>query len=938
MTKKENGKNYKDTLNLPKTDFSMKANLPLREPEMLSTWDKRNIYGAVTSARKDSPEKFILHDGPPYANGHIHVGHVLNKILKDICVKYRSMKGCYAPFVPGWDCHGLPVEHQLLKELDISKHDIDKVEFRKKAYDYALKFVKIQSDEFRRLGIFADWSNPYLTLTEEYEAAILYALADLHEKGYIYRDIKPVNWCPACETALAEAEVEYDDKTSHSIFVKFASDKKTDNKKTFFLVWTTTPWTLPANVAVALHPDFLYSFLSVGEEVWIVASDLVGRVMEKAGISEYVKLRESTGAEIVKETASCRHPFIDRSSVLVLADYVTKEEGTGCVHTAPGHGQDDHFTGKKYSLPTIMPVDDKGRFTEEAGEFAGEKVLRADPAVIERLSIEGTLVKAEKITHSYPHCWRCKKPVISRATKQWFLRVDHMSLREKISDIIEKEVKWVPSSGKERISSMIKNRPDWCLSRQRYWGVPIPAFRCGKCGNSFTDADIIRNVASLTEKEGSNVWFEKDAAELIPEGKSCPHCAGEVFEKENDILDVWFDSGVSHRAVLEARKELSCPADMYLEGSDQHRGWFQAALITSAALSGKAPYRSVLTHGFVVDGEGKKMSKSGGNVVKPEDVMKKYGADILRLWVASSDYETDIKISPEIMERLADGYRKIRNTFRFLLSNLYDFDKEKNGVLYEDMTEADKWMLSRLTCLQEEVTAAYESSEFHKVYRKVYDFCVYEVSALYMDFMKDPLYILPPDSSRRRSHQTVIFHLVNTIARIMAPVLCFTTDEVWGHFVCPGKKESIHLELWPETDAERRCSWRDIELEKKWEKFLVLREGIMKLLEEERARGTIGSALDAAVIMSVSDEKERIFLKDNSGLLTAILKVSDVEIKHGDPEGAHIPNFSAKVKIEKAKGMKCPRCWNYTLTVGHNSLFPDICSRCADAVTERSAV
>jgi len=936
MSETGGSKNYKDTLNLPKTAFSMKANLPEREPAMLREWEKEGIYDAILTERGASGEKFILHDGPPYANGHIHVGHVLNKILKDITVKYKSMKGFFAPFVPGWDCHGLPVEHQLLKELKISKHEIDKVEFRKKAYDYAMKFVKIQSEEFKRLGIFADWDEPYLTLTSGYEAEILRCLADLFEKGYIYRDIKPVNWCSSCETALAEAEVEYDDKVSHSIFVKFDSGREISGKKVKFIIWTTTPWTLPANVAVALHPDFSYSFVEAGEEVWVIASDLAAKVMGKAGTSGGKTLQKKTGKEVVEEFGHCFHPFIDRKSVLVLAEYVTREEGTGCVHTAPGHGQDDHFTGKKYSLPTIMPVDGKGKFTEEAGEFAGLHVHKADAAVIERISALGCLVRSEKITHSYPHCWRCKNPIIFRATKQWFLKVDHAALRDKLSGIIEKDVEWVPPSGKERISAMIKTRPDWCLSRQRYWGVPIPAFRCGSCGESFTDADIVRHAASLTEKHGSNVWFERSADELMPSGKSCPHCAGEVFEKENDILDVWFDSGVSHRAVLFPRKELSFPTDMYLEGSDQHRGWFQAAIITSAALEGIAPYKTVLTHGFVVDGEGKKMSKSTGNVVKPEEVMKKYGADILRLWVASSDYETDVKISAEILERLADGYRKIRNTYRFLLSNLYDFDPDKDAVPLEGLSEADRWMLSRLAWLEQETDEAYGKSEFHKVYRSVYDFCVYEISALYMDFMKDPLYILPACSRERRSHQTVVFRLLSSIARLMAPILCFTADEVWGQVVFQGKKKSVHLELWPTKDRPGDRPLRDLALEKKWERLLSLRDSMMKLLEEERAKGVIGSSLDAAVFTDCRDKEEMSFLSENALLLASILKVSHFEAACSGKGGSEIPGFSSKARIEKAPGVKCPRCWNYTGTIGENKDFPDVCKRCADAVSGRA--
>jgi isoleucyl-tRNA synthetase len=938
MSNTGSAKNYKDTLNLPRTTFPMKANLPQREPEMLSLWEKEDIRGAVTRERMGSGKKFILHDGPPYANGHIHVGHVLNKILKDICVKYRSMRGFYAPFVPGWDCHGLPVEHQLLKELKMSKHDIDKVEFRKKAHDYAMKFVKIQSEEFKRLGVSGDWENPYLTLTREYEASILHALADLYEKGYIYRDIKPVNWCSNCETALAEAEVEYDDKLSHSIFVKFASDKISKGRRGSFIIWTTTPWTIPANVAVALHPDFLYSFILVENEVWVMASELVGRVMEKTGVTEYSEIEKKTGKEIVEGVISCRHPFLERESTLVLAEYVTKEEGTGCVHTAPGHGQDDHFTGKKYSLPTLMFVDEKGRFTDEAGDLSGKYVMKADPDVIEKIARSGALAGAEKIKHSYPHCWRCKKPIIFRATKQWFLRVDHMALRKKAGDIVKNDVKWVPVSGEERIGSMISTRPDWCLSRQRYWGVPIPAFRCAACGGSFTDAGIIRRVAFLTGEKGSNIWFEKGTEGLLSGDIYCPGCGGKDIEKEHDILDVWFDSGVSHRAVLEGRGDLSFPADMYLEGSDQHRGWFQSSLITSAALCGKAPYRSVLTHGFVVDGEGKKMSKSTGNVIRPEDVMKKYGADILRLWVASSDYETDIKISPEILERLADGYRKIRNTFRFLLSNLYDFDPAKNTVAYSEMTEADKWMLSRLSWLQNTVTEAYEKSEFHKVYRNVYDFCVSEISSLYMDFMKDPLYILPANSIERRSHQTVIFLLLSIIARMMAPVLCFTADEAWRHFEVPGKKKSVHLELWPEMDAERQLPWRDEELERKWEKLLILRDGIMKMLEEERSRGVIGSSLDAAIFAGSPNQTEMSFMAENAALLASILKVSKFEAISGGEDASRIPLSSAMIRIEKAGGKKCPRCWNYSESVGQGEGYGDICPRCRDAVSKQGEV
>lgn len=931
--------NYKDTLNLPKTEFSMKANLPQREPEGLKKWEETGIYERIIEKRKSSGKQFILHDGPPYANGHIHMGHVLNKILKDICVKYYSMRGHYAPYIPGWDCHGLPVEHQLLKELKISKHEIDKVKFRKKAYDYAMKFVKIQSEEFKRLGIFGDWENPYLTLTKDYEADILYALSDLYEKGYIYKDLKPVNWCKSCETALAEAEVEYEDKVSPSIFVKFSSEEKIGEKPVKFVIWTTTPWTLLANVAVALHPNFMYSFVEAAGEVWILAEDLAASVMERSGITEYKTLEKMTGKEIADKFKVAKHPFIDRESVIVLADYVTKEEGTGCVHTAPGHGQDDYFTGKKYGLPIIMPVADNGTFTAEAGEFEGLDVSKANQAIIEKMKSDGTLIAASEVTHSYPHCWRCKQPIIFRATEQWFMSVDHNKLREAMVETIEKDVKWVPPAGEERISSMVKLRPDWCLSRQRYWGVPIPAFKCTFCSKSFTSPEIIKKLASLTKEKGSSAWFEESIGKFLPEGAVCPSCGSGELAKEEDILDVWFDSGVSHKAVLDARSELAFPADLYLEGSDQHRGWFQASLITSMALKGCAPYKGVLTHGFVVDGEGKKMSKSIGNVISPQDVMKKYGADILRLWVASSDYEGDIKLSGEILERLADGYRKIRNTFRFLLSNLYDFDPsaKRPDPGKEGLYEIDRWMLSQLSGLLEEVTTFYEKGEFHKVYRRVYDFCVYETSAIYLDVLKDTLYVLAPNSQERKFHQSVIFNILNILVKIMAPVLVFTSEEVWRHVNLPEKEESVHMSDWPDLTGDAK-NWKDPELNAKWEKLLVIRDSVMKFLELKREEGMIGSSLEAAIELYSEDDGMKKFLKENSGLFPSLFKVSKAEIaQEADPGMEDVQNFPLKVGVRKAGGEKCPRCWNYSETVGKNETYADLCERCSGVMSEGSS-
>lgn len=920
---------YKDTLNLPKTNFSMKANLPQREPEILKKWQEDNIYAKILASRKCMEKVFILHDGPPYANGHIHMGHVLNKMLKDICVKYFTIKGFRAPFVPGWDCHGLPVEHQLFKELGKTKNDISQSLFRKKAHDYAMKYVKIQAEEFKRLGVFGDWENPYLTLSREYESEILFALADLYEKGFIYKDLKPVNWCKTCETALAEAEVEYEDKTSPSIYVKFKTKVAYASQETFFVIWTTTPWTLVANTAVALHPEFTYSFVETGREVWIMADKLVPVLMKKFGIEKYNIAKKVKGNYLAQEEEKAYHPFIERESRVVLADYVTAEEGTACVHTAPGHGQDDYITAKKYGLEIIMPVESTGKFGRGAGKFSGQNVFEANDNIIKELRARGALIKVENITHSYPHCWRCKEPIIFRATEQWFMNVDHHGLRARMLKVIKDEVEWIPDVGRDRIVSMIEERPDWCLSRQRYWGVPIPAFICTKCGETFTNSEIIRKVAELTKQGKGDVWFEGSDKALLVEGTVCRKCGGCDFKKENNILDVWFDSGVSYRAVLEKRDGLSFPADLYLEGSDQHRGWFQSALITAMAVKEKSPYRKVLTHGFVVDGEGKKMSKSLGNVINPQDIMKKYGADILRLWTASSDYEDDIKLSPEILERLSDGYRKIRNTFRFLLSNLYDFDPCQNAAKPEQLSEIDRWMLSRLKRVVEDVERFYEQWAFYKTYRTVYNFCVYEISAFYLDVVKDVLYADASDSEKRRSVQTVIFKILHVLVRILSPILSFTVEEVWDSMKFAGKEESVHMAMWPEAKGEMK-GWKNKQLDAKWEKLLVLRDGVMKLLEIERARNLIGSSLEAAIIFYAADKKEFDFIKENAEILPSILKVSHVKLaEKEEADMMDVPGLILKAKIKRSPGEKCRRCWNYSETVGKSKNFSDLCERCS---------
>ncbi len=917
---------YKDTLNLPKTDFPMKADLPNREPKVLASWEDSGLYLKIRSKVKGK-KKYVLHDGPPYANGSIHMGHALNKILKDITIRYKTMRGYDSPYVPGWDCHGLPVEHQLLKELKITKYDIDQIAFRKKAHDYAMRYVDIQRAEFKRLGIMGEWQRPYLTLSKSYEAGIVKSFGKLVEKGFIYKDLKPVNWCPVCETALAEAEVEHEDKMSPSVYVKF---ELTGNKlsildsqlSTYFVIWTTTPWTLVANVAIAVHPDFDYVLVKAGDENLVIARALVERSMEKFGIKDYEILKTFKGKELAGSVAN--HPFIDRTSKVVLAEYVSMEDGTGCVHTAPGHGQEDYMTGKRCGLPTIMPVDTKGRFDKTAGDLAGIGIYKANPIIIEKLKAAKRLLKEEELKHSYPHCWRCKKPIIFRATEQYFLKIDHLNLRKEMMAAISSKIKWIPDIGLSRISAMVGNRPDWCLSRQRYWGVPIVAFYCKVCGVVLLDHKVIAHVATLFEKDGADLWFSKKEDELLPGGTKCGKCGGTHFTKETDILDVWFDSGVSHQTVLKADKELDYPCELYLEGSDQHRGWFQSALITGMALDGHAPYKNVLTHGFVVDGEGKKMSKSLGNVITPEQVMKKYGADILRLWVASSDYSEDIRLSDEILTRLADAYRKIRNTYKYLLSNLYDFDPAVDSVGHKDMLEPDRWILSRLSVLIKDSAKNYDAFAFHKVYRDLYGFCVYEVSSVYLDILKDRMYTFKSDSSERRSGQTAMFELLNALLKIAAPLLVMTTDEAWGYLKQPKKSASVHLEDWPEDRHDR---WFDDNLNIKWEALIRIREDILKSLEEARSAGRIGSSLEAKIVISAGNAADKKLLDDNGAILRYLFIVSQAQISDSVAAEGRM-----KVEVEKAKGEKCQRCWNYSEEVGGDKNHPALCERCVKVV------
>lgn len=901
-----------------------------REPSQLKLWNEKNIYASIR-AKRTGKKKLVLHDGPPYANGRIHMGHVLNKILKDIVVKFYTMKGYDSPFIPGWDCHGLPVEHQLFKELGISKHDIDQVEFRKKAKEYALKFVEIQKEEFKRLGVFADWENPYLTLEPKYEAAIVRSFAHLVKEGYVYKGLKPVNWCTTCETALAEAEVEYEDHASPSIYVKF---QVPSSKNTYFIIWTTTPWTLLGNVAIALHPGMNYATLQVEGEKWIMSETLADIIMRSLKKSFKV-IDKTKGKEL--EGTICKHPFIDRDSKVVLADYVSSSEGTGCVHIAPGHGQEDYITGKKYNLSMIMPVNAKGVFDNTCGEFSGLSVYEANPRILKRLEKDNMLVLAEQFRHSYPHCWRCKKPIIFRATEQYFINIGHKNLRKKMLDIISKKVKWYPGSGEARISAMIENRPDWCLSRQRYWGVPIVAFVCRKCKTVLLNHKVIEHVAKIIEKEGADAWFIRSEKELLPSaasGTACAKCGSNNFSKETNIIDVWFESGVSHW-LLKENPKLNFPCQLYLEGSDQHRGWFQSALITSCAIEGVAPYRSVLTHGFVVDGIGKKMSKSMGNVISPQDVMKKYGADILRLWVASSNYHDDVKLSEEILKRLSDAYRKIRNTFRYLLGNIYDFNPEQNSVKAKDMLEIDRWMLSRLAGIIEEAENYYSNYMFYRMFRSIYDFCVYEISSLYLDILKDRLYTSGKNSLERRSGQTVLYEILIALLKILAPILSFTIDEAWQALY--QGEESVHLSSW-HWNAGTLKKWKDAALDEKWSNLLGVREEVLKALEAQRISNVIGSSLEAKVILYTDKNKFKKILKDNAKILPELFITSQVEISDSEiKDSKKSEGLPLWLSVKKADGAKCNRCWNYSETVGSDGEFGDICSKCINVVKKEGA-
>ncbi|NOX34600.1 MAG: isoleucine--tRNA ligase [Deltaproteobacteria bacterium] len=925
---------YKKTLNLPSTKFAMKANLPQREPSQLKEWEEKKIYQKLREQSKDR-ETFILHDGPPYANGHLHMGHAINKILKDIIVRSRQMAGFNAPYVPGWDCHGLPIEHNVDKKLGKKKKEMTPVQVRQECRAYAAKFVDIQRQEFQRFGVIGEWENPYLTMNYPYEARIAKECGEFALSGDMFLGKKPIYWCYSCKTALAEAEIEYHEHTSPSIFVKFPlKDDLTEliagvAGDIFVVIWTTTPWTIPANLGVCLHPDFIYAAVKTDNQgVLIIAKDLVDEVMKTFGIENYTILKEFSSRDL--ENKKCKHPIYDRDSLIILGDHVTLEAGTGCVHTAPGHGADDHIAGRKYGLECYSPIEDNGVFSKDVEFFGGEFIFKANISINEKLESLNLLLKNENLSHSYPHCWRCKNPVIYRATPQWFISMDKMGLRKKALDEIN-NVRWIPSWGRERIYSMIENRPDWCLSRQRSWGVPIPVFHCKDCKEVYVTQESVDKIHKLFSEHSSDIWFDKDAKFLMPEDAKCKKCGSQDFTKDHNILDVWFDSGVSHAAVLDEREGLSRPADLYLEGSDQHRGWFHSSLLTGVGRTSNAPYKAVLTHGFVVDESGRKMSKSVGNVVAPESVIKQYGADVLRLWAASADYKGDISISNNIIKQLSDAYRRIRNTCRFMLGNFSDFDVTKDLRIIKEMSELDRFILHRLHHVVKRSLASYEKYEFHTIYHTLHNFCVVDLSSFYLDIIKDRLYTSCAADPLRRDAQTVMFIILDAIVKIMAPILPFTAEEIYRHMPeDSNKKESIHLDSMVELDGK----WEDRELAEKWENIRALRGEVTKALEEARKVKLIGHPLDAELEIKLPDSQLKTQVLDLNENLNDIFIVSKAflvdTLDDTAYQGREIEGLA--IKVNRAKGEKCERCWRFDESIGNDPAHPTACARCVAAL------
>jgi isoleucyl-tRNA synthetase len=945
---------YKATLHLPRTDFPMRANLPQREPEFLRRWDAADLYGQLRARGRGRP-RWILHDGPPYANGNIHMGTALNKVLKDIVVKSRTMLGQDAVYVPGWDCHGLPIEHQVDKELGLDKagsdvrQAMDPVEKRRRCRAYARRFIDIQRDEFRRLGVFGDWAHPYLTMAPKYQATIVREFGRFVGRGLVYKGLKPVHWCMHCKTALAQAEVEYEEQETPSVYVKFPLVTPIpglpDAPRPSVVIWTTTPWTLPANLAVAVNPNEKYVALETDGETLIVAAGLADQFVRVARLRAVRRLRTFEGTELAG--LEYRHPWIERTGRIAPAAFVAMDAGTGLVHIAPGHGEEDYELGRSLGLPIYNPVDDDGRFVPEVTHFAGLTVWDANPRIVALLRERGALVAEVALTHTYPHCWRCKNPTLFRATEQWFIALDQQprgsggrTLRTEALAALP-TVQWIPPWGEERITNMIAHRPDWTISRQRVWGVPIVAFYCEACGTILLEERIVQHVAARMEGgEGADEWYLRTVADLLPPGTRCAKCGGGAFRKENDILDVWFDSGCSHAAVLEQHPELRWPAEMYLEGSDQHRGWFHSSLIEAVGTRGRPPYRAVLTHGFVVDGDGRKMSKSVGNTVAPEDVIAKHGAEVLRLWAAGADYTEDIRLSEEILGQLAEAYRRVRNTCRFLLGNLADFEPARDAVPDAALTGLDGWAMLRLHRTIERVRKAFETYEFHVAFQSVHNFCAVDLSALYLDALKDRLYTSAASAPGRRAAQTVCHRILDGLVRLMAPILTFTAEEVWDHFRVVDKAPSVHLADFPAVDR----AWLDESMERDWEMLLRARGETAKVLEQARAAKLIGASLDARVTLYAGDPAlQSLLAATGERALKELFIVSQLDVTAG-PAPAELatgpdrvvaretalPGFA--VEVRRAGGRKCARCWTWSVAVGQDATHPALCERCVPVI------
>ena len=920
---------YNKTLNLPTTEFNMRGALPQREPGWVKDWQDKQLYHKMIKNNEGKP-LYILHDGPPYANGDIHLGTALNKVLKDFIIRQKNMSGYQAPYVPGWDTHGLPIELKARKKAGVTS-DISPVELRKICKEFALHYLDIQRSQFMRLGVLGEWENPYMTLKPEFEAKQIEIFGNMAQKGYIYKGLKPVYWCPDCNTALAEAEIEYEEDPCFSIYVKFAvkddqgklSKLGIDVSKTYFVIWTTTTWTLPGNMAICLGPEYEYCAVKANGEYYIMAKELAPAAMKAAKIEDYELIGSVTGKEL--EYIVCQHPFLDRDSLVIVGDHVTLDSGTGCVHTAPGHGVEDFEVCVNHypQIQIVVPVDSVGKLTKDAGEFAGLTTDEANKAIAKKLEENGNLFAVEKIVHQYPHCWRCKKPIIYRATEQWFCSVEDFkadAIRE-----IEK-IKWYPSWGEGRIKNMVTDRSDWCISRQRLWGVPIPIFYCEECGEAHIDDASIKAVSELFRKEGSDAWWTHEASEILPAGTKCKKCGCEKFRKETDIMDVWFDSGSSHAAVLMEHPGLQWPADLYLEGADQYRGWFQSSLLTSVAWKGVAPYKAVCTHGWVVDAQGKTMHKSLGNGIAPEEVTDKFGADILRLWVASSDYHSDIRISNDILKQLSEVYRKIRNTARYILGNLYDFNPDTDSVADDQLHELDRWALARMDEVAKECNEGYEEFDFHQVYHAIHNFCTIDLSNFYLDIIKDRLYVEKPDSVSRRAAQTAIYRILRDMTLVFAPILAFTCEEIWANL----PKSSDHN---PEACVfnempKGKAGDETAEFMAKWERIRKIRDEVNKALENARNQKTIGKSLEAQVTLK-ADGELYAFLKENEAVLEPVFIVSKVVLEQGAAAQTTAETEGLEVTVSKAHGEKCERCWAYSDTVGKDEKHPTLCARCA---------